>query len=1309
MFLNHRANLRFIAPIILSVLISGGIVRAEPLKPEVAAMLDSYNVSWNVPGPTAMESMPIGNGDIGLNVWTEPNGDVSFYIGKSDSLGEKSWETKGLMKVGGFRLSMNPSKLPSGAPFVQLLKLRESEILITEGTGGDALQIRVWVDANHPVIRVEAKSDSPVSYKVSLINWRLNPQDNGNITADTILEGQTNRIAWYHRNGPNGDEPMRGLTFGAVISGPGLVSSSKTVLESAEAKTSQLISVYPLTAKTATPQAWLQQLDGKIAEINELNLEQTRSEHVAWWSEFWNRSWVFVSGDKAATDVTRGYVLQRFITACAGRGTYPVHFNGSFFTVDNPKFNRGPDLPPGVDPDYRDWGAHFWMQNTRPIYWPMLASGDFDMMQPFFKMYAGMIPLNTEQTKRYWGHDGAYIAEENYPWGGIHNHSATDPAGFTTHYYTPILELSTMMLDYYEYTGDAKFAREILVPTASAGLLFFDQHFGRDAEGRILVEPSNAIEMYWKVRNPATDVAGLHSVLPRMIALPDEIVSSVQREKWREMLARLPLLPMGVKKGSKVLLPYEGPQTAQRHNDENPELYAIYPFQLYGIGKPDLKLANDSFSLRLVNDRKGSWFQDVIQAAMLGRTQDAKEGAHYNSLFVEPGHKFPAFWNGMNSYVPGQENGGNLQNALQKMVVQANGKKILLLPAWPKEWSAEFKLHAPFGTIVEGSIKDGRLSNLVVTPPERAADVIDLSSLSSQRPTGYSIVSPYDTISPLKATIAGAANVLATVGDLTSAEGVHAVTNACDGNASTKYFSKAAGGAGIPGVDSGFIVTPRLGQTIVNGFQFAAAGDLPESDPLTITIEGSNAANSNQAGGNGFVLLYQGPTGLLSADRGGWGLYGNFANTKPYRTYRVLITSTSGGSVSKGVQFGEFKLFGEPTSPLAGENVVSQADTAIGLKATVQGGANVLAESGKDFSSSEGAANIKDRRTNTKYYNNSQEGSNRRGVDTGFVITLARGPTIINGIQFATGNDVPARDPMYITIEGSNASNALEAGASSFTPIWEGPTGLIPNPGRSSWGKVVSFFNSTAYRSYRVLITETAGTDGAQYSEIRLMMPPQAPTAMVQPSVNVVRQGDNATFSVDTTGTQLNYQWRRNEVDLPGANSSLLQLNGVVSGDDGKYRCIVGNAGGLTAISNAASLIVQQTFGQWAGDAGLGEGVSPRADPDGDGITNVFEFFHHLNPIVASTDEDRESVSFFEMEGDPGELNYATLTYRRSIRAAANYGFEGSKDLQSWTKVVPEVVEDLGREELTGDVRERAKFLIHSEDDMRFYRISLEP
>ena len=49
--------------------------------------------------------------------------------------------------------------------------------------------------------------------------------------------------------------------------------------------------------------------------------------------------------DPTASDpaflVSRGYTLQRFIGACAGRGAFPIKFNGSIFTVDGAGFDIG--------------------------------------------------------------------------------------------------------------------------------------------------------------------------------------------------------------------------------------------------------------------------------------------------------------------------------------------------------------------------------------------------------------------------------------------------------------------------------------------------------------------------------------------------------------------------------------------------------------------------------------------------------------------------------------------------------------------------------------------------------------------------------------------------------------------------------------------------------------------------------------------------------------------------------------------------------------------------------------------------------
>jgi len=60
-----------------TVLSTAGSEKKDPLQ--------KYNVTWNSPSADSSGSMLISNGDIGLNVWVEPNDDLLFYIGKTDA------------------------------------------------------------------------------------------------------------------------------------------------------------------------------------------------------------------------------------------------------------------------------------------------------------------------------------------------------------------------------------------------------------------------------------------------------------------------------------------------------------------------------------------------------------------------------------------------------------------------------------------------------------------------------------------------------------------------------------------------------------------------------------------------------------------------------------------------------------------------------------------------------------------------------------------------------------------------------------------------------------------------------------------------------------------------------------------------------------------------------------------------------------------------------------------------------------------------------------------------------------------------
>lgn len=67
--------------------------------------------------------------------------------------------------------------------------------------------------------------------------------------------------------------------------------------------------------------------------------------------------------------------------------------------------------------DDRLWGRRFTFQNQRLLYWPLLGSGDTDLMKSFFDYYFNLLPHRKAVTKEWFGHEGAYYRENIEPTG----------------------------------------------------------------------------------------------------------------------------------------------------------------------------------------------------------------------------------------------------------------------------------------------------------------------------------------------------------------------------------------------------------------------------------------------------------------------------------------------------------------------------------------------------------------------------------------------------------------------------------------------------------------------------------------------------------------------------------------------------------------------------------------------------------------------------------------------------------------------------------------------------------------------------
>ena len=109
---------------------------------------------------------------------------------------------------------------------------------------------------------------------------------------------------------------------------------------------------------------------------------------------------------------------------------------------------------------------------------------------------------------------------------------------------------------------------------------------------------------------------------------------------------------------------------------------------------------------------------------------------------------------------------------------------------------------------------------------------------------------------------------------------------------------------------------------------------------------------------------------------------------------------------------------------------------------------------------------------------------------------------------------------------------------------------------------------------YRVVLSNSLGSvasNGALLTVVEQLAPP---VVQSQPGNSNTVLGGTAVFVVTAGGTApLSYQWRRNGVNVVGANSPVLSLPNVTAASDGLYDLVVTNRAG-SATSNAARLLV---------------------------------------------------------------------------------------------------------------------------------------
>lgn len=739
----------------------------------MAQSISDYNIVWNTQSKNSSESMPCGGGDIGMNVWVE-NGDVLFYFSRSGTFDENNT----LLKLGRIRVRLTPNPF-EGNDFTQELKLEDGHIIIKGKNNNISSDIRIWADVFNPIINVDISNNKSLKTEIFYENWRYQDrllrksESNQNsykwaapkdlVTRKDEIQFDKNSIVFYHKNSgetvfdatvnQQGLEnvksqifnPLENLTFGGKISAKGYRANgiSDGLYNNTDYKAWKLVTENPLknsqikiqlnTAKTENISNWKLAFDKPIISDLEKN--------ATWWNKFWDRSFIHIQSDKKGSkgfEIACNYQLFRYMLGCNAYGQYPTKFNGGLFTYD-PVYT---DSTLNFTPDFRKWGGGtHTAQNQRLVYFPMLKSGDSDMMTSQFDFYNRILPVAELRSQTYWGHQGACFTEQienfglpnpsEYGWKRPESYDkGMEYNAWLEYQWDTALEFCLMILETERY-ADKDISTYL--PLIESTLLFFDEHYqylakqrGRkslDEQGKLVLYPGSACETYKMAYNATSTIAALQTVSSRLLELPEIQSDTIKRKYFNEFLSRIPEIRTREIDGHKTIAPawlWE-----RVNNVETPQLYPVFPWGIYGVGKPDLDIALNTwkYDKDVIKFRSHiGWKQDVIWAARLGLVNDAKELLIKKLQSAET--RFPTFWGPGYDWTPDHNWGGSGMIALQEMLMQTDGKNILLFPAWDKSWNVHFKLHAPYNTTVECKLQNGEITLLKVMPESRKKDII---------------------------------------------------------------------------------------------------------------------------------------------------------------------------------------------------------------------------------------------------------------------------------------------------------------------------------------------------------------------------------------------------------------------------------------------------------------------------------------------------------------------------------------------------------------------------------------------------------
>jgi alpha-tubulin suppressor-like RCC1 family protein len=255
-----------------------------------------------------------------------------------------------------------------------------------------------------------------------------------------------------------------------------------------------------------------------------------------------------------------------------------------------------------------------------------------------------------------------------------------------------------------------------------------------------------------------------------------------------------------------------------------------------------------------------------------------------------------------------------------------------------------------------------------------------------------------------------------------------------------------------------------------------------------------------------------------------------------------------------------------------------------------------------------------------------------------------------------------SQHPSDATVFESQSANFVVAFSASYpvTLQWLRDGVAIPGANKASYTtSPLTLADDGA--QFSVVISNDDGSVTSNAATLTVRGPP---TITTQPAAQTGTVGATATFTVVAAGDLLAYQWRRNDIEISGANSASYTTPALVSADDGaSYSVIVGNPAG-TVVSDAVTLsvpgvptIIMQPVGQTAavgesvffGVVAVGGSLSYQWHRNGVAIAGATDPIYSISAVALADDAAVFSVT---ISNSLGAISSADATLAVVTRAA---------------------------------------------------------